>query len=112
MRPKWIGLATRAHTTILPLGGPLWRMKCIQQILGWTSDTHLFELPEPIEFERGRTRYILHNYPSEFDLFSFASLIFPADKEGNLLDFGDMKDRQLSRKIADTICDYFRACED
>lgn len=90
---------------ILPLRGL--NMKLLQQVLGWTNDTYLFELKEPLEFDGGKTKYVLHNYPSEFDVWAFSGLLHPADKNGNMLEIGSIKDKSKQRTIIQTIDNFW-----
>lgn len=83
-------------------------MKLLHQVLNWTTDTHLFEMQDSLQFERGVTKYILHNYPDEFDLFSFSGLIYPANSKGELLDLGDLQDKKLKKQLINVLCDYFK----
>jgi len=82
-------------------------MQTIRQVLGWSDDTFLIQLDEMIDYEKGITNYILFNYPSDYDLFSFRSMIYPSNKTGELLDFGNPKDSLNFKKVLNNVRDFW-----
>lgn len=82
-------------------------MILLNQILGWTEDTFLFQLDKKLIFEYISTEYVLFNFPSEYDLFAFRGMIYPSNIHGEFLyDAGDIVNIQHQNEICNLITSF------
>lgn len=82
-------------------------MKIIKQVWGWSNDTYLIKLDDLLEFENGKTSYVLFNYPEDFDLIAYKSMLYAATDNGDLLDLGSPKDLEKFRSCCAAVRDFF-----
>lgn len=82
-------------------------MILLNQVLGWTEDTFLFQLDKKLIYEYLSTEYVLFNFPSEYDLFSFRGMIYPSNIHGELLcEAGDIVNVHHQDEICNLIMSF------